>query len=54
MSHPDARFIESLDKATEWLQSRLRRGDVLFTLGAGDVNRVGMMLQEHLQGERNV
>ncbi len=32
--------LEGLDRATAWLQSNLRPGDVVITLGAGDVNRV--------------
>jgi len=39
--HRDARFIARLDACAEFLSSRLHAGDVLITLGAGDVNRVG-------------
>ncbi len=41
MKHADARFIAQLDEVARVLASRLRAGDVLITLGAGDVNRVG-------------
>lgn len=41
MKHRDVRWIDRLDACAEFLSSRLRPGDVLITLGAGDVNRVG-------------
>jgi len=41
MDHRDARFIASLDATTEFLIERSNIGDILITLGAGDVNRVG-------------
>ncbi|MBI5029658.1 MAG: UDP-N-acetylmuramate--L-alanine ligase [Chloroflexi bacterium] len=41
MSHRDAQFIATLDQVLEQLAHRLKPGDVLITLGAGDVNRVG-------------
>ncbi|MEW5721180.1 MAG: UDP-N-acetylmuramate--L-alanine ligase, partial [Chloroflexota bacterium] len=41
MKHPDARFIASLDATTEFLLAHLDPGDILITLGAGDVNHVG-------------
>ena len=40
-NHRDARFIARLEACAEFLSSRLHAGDVLITLGAGDVNRVG-------------
>ncbi len=36
-----ARFVETLDEATSVLLTELRPGDVLLTLGAGDVWKVG-------------
>jgi len=44
MTHRDARFIATLEAAAEFLRERLRAGEILVTLGAGDVNRVGEML----------
>jgi UDP-N-acetylmuramate--alanine ligase len=41
MNHRDARFIASLDAAADFLNEHLNWGDVLITLGAGDVHRVG-------------
>ncbi len=41
MSHPDARYLPSLDEATATLLAEMKPGDVLITLGAGDGNIVG-------------
>lgn len=41
MTHRDARFIPTLEEASRFLSERVQVGDVLITLGAGDVNRVG-------------
>jgi len=41
MSHPDARYLGSLDAAADYLLPRLKSGDVLITLGAGDGYLVG-------------
>jgi UDP-N-acetylmuramate--alanine ligase len=41
MVHRDVRYIADLDDAAAHLVSRLRAGDVLITLGAGDGCRVG-------------
>ncbi len=46
MNHPHKRFIATLDETVEFLQHHLQAGDVLITLGAGDVNQVGMRLLE--------
>lgn len=40
-THRDVQFIAVLDQVVEHLVQRLKPGDVLITLGAGDVNRVG-------------
>jgi UDP-N-acetylmuramate--L-alanine ligase/UDP-N-acetylenolpyruvoylglucosamine reductase len=44
MRHPDATYVGDLAAAAGWLAGRLRPGDVLITLGAGDGYRVGEML----------
>jgi UDP-N-acetylmuramate--alanine ligase len=41
MAHPDARHIAGLDEAVGYLIQRLKPGDVLITLGAGDGYLVG-------------
>lgn len=42
--HPRALHIGSLDDAAAFLRQELRPGDLLITMGAGDVYRVGRML----------
>jgi len=42
--HRDARYIGSLRQAAEYLRQELQPGDLLITMGAGDVNRVAEML----------
>ena len=44
--------IESLDDAVAHLLPRIQPGDVVVTLGAGDVNRICIPLAEHLGGKR--
>jgi UDP-N-acetylmuramate--alanine ligase len=44
MKHKDARFLAKLDEAVDYLARNLKPGDVLITLGAGDVNRVGELV----------
>jgi len=39
--HRDACFAPDFEGAAQWLRSRLREGDLLLTLGAGDVWKVG-------------
>ena len=51
MNHPAARFVASLDECAAWLETELRAGDVLITLGAGDVYRVAHTVARRLQGE---
>lgn len=47
MTHTDMRFVETLDQAEQFLRSELRAGDVLLTLGAGNVNKVAIRLVEN-------
>jgi UDP-N-acetylmuramate--alanine ligase len=46
MNHRDARFIAPLDECAGFLSTHLKLGDILITLGAGDVNRVGARIAE--------
>lgn len=41
MSHPDVRYVATLQEASAYLQTALQPGDVLLTLGAGDGYLVG-------------
>jgi UDP-N-acetylmuramate--alanine ligase len=41
MTHPQARFVSSLDEALAVLQAEVHPGSVVVTLSAGDANRVG-------------
>jgi UDP-N-acetylmuramate--alanine ligase len=49
--HPDARFIAALDGCAQYLARHLKAGDVLVTIGAGDVHRVGEIIAREGQGE---
>jgi UDP-N-acetylmuramate--alanine ligase len=48
MEHLDARYIDALDTAVDFLVGQLRPGDVLLTLGAGDGYQVGEMVIEKI------
>ncbi|MBI4770929.1 MAG: hypothetical protein HY784_11115 [Chloroflexi bacterium] len=49
MVHPDARYVPTLAAAVEAVLAGLKVGDVLVTLGAGDVNTVGAQVLGRLQ-----
>ena len=40
MSHPSARFIASIEDVTVYLHSKVRTGDVVLVLSAGDADRI--------------
>ena len=46
MKHGDAHFIPTLDEVAEHLSQHMVPGNVLITLGAGDVNRLVFLLAE--------
>ena len=46
---PVAQYVASHDAARDALVRDLRPGDVLFTMGAGDVDHVGTMVLESLR-----
>lgn len=48
MQHHDVRFVPALDECADFLAEHLKTGDVLMTLGAGDVNRVSRMVAQKL------
>ena len=49
--HPDVRFVPSLGEIAETLPAELRPGDLVITLGAGDVTKLGPLLLERLAEE---
>ena len=53
MNHPGAQLIANLSEATAMLAKQLVPGDVLITMGAGDVWRVGEELLATLRHEDN-
>lgn len=50
MRHPNAIHIPKRREAADYLLDRVRPGDVILTLGAGDGNMVGQWVVEGLQG----
>jgi UDP-N-acetylmuramate--alanine ligase len=46
--HKDASYIKTQDKAVEWLKEVARPGDLVITLGAGDVWKVGEAFLEKM------
>ncbi len=48
MRHPDARYVEGIVQAASLLEAEVTSGDMVITMGAGDVHRVGEMLSERL------
>lgn len=46
---PAAVYVDSFDEAADRIAADLRAGDVFFTVGAGDVDRVGPMVLERLR-----
>jgi len=49
MEHPDARYVEALETATQVLLDGVRPGDVVITMGAGDGYQVGEWLLAELE-----
>lgn len=49
-SHRDIRYLPNLEDAVAYLLERVKPGDVIITLSAGDGNRVGQMVLERLKG----
>ncbi len=48
--HKDVRFVQDMNEALMMLKKLAVKGDVVLTLGAGNVFRVGEMFVEHLKG----
>ena len=51
--HKEVICTEGIDNAVRYLQKNLRSGDILLTLGAGDVWKVGEAVLEGLEGSGN-
>ena len=49
ITDPPARYAGELDEAARTVAGELRPGDVFFTVGAGDVEKVGPMVLELLE-----
>ncbi|TAK62621.1 MAG: UDP-N-acetylmuramate--L-alanine ligase [Dehalococcoidia bacterium] len=49
VTSPAAVYVDSFDEAADRIAADLRSGDVFFTVGAGDVDRVGPMVLERLR-----
>lgn len=49
--HPDARYVASFDEAVEAVRRSAREGDVVLTMGAGNVTRVADQLARELGAE---
>ncbi|MFN2206067.1 MAG: UDP-N-acetylmuramate--L-alanine ligase [Candidatus Promineifilaceae bacterium] len=49
IEHTSVQYIGQIDSAIEYLLDRIRPGDVVLTLGAGDSNQVGEGLVERLK-----
>lgn len=47
--HPDVRYVDRLSDIAKTLPDSLREGDLVITLGAGDVTRLGPELLERLR-----
>jgi UDP-N-acetylmuramate--alanine ligase len=49
VEHPNVRYTGELDESADAVAEALQSGDVFFTLGAGDVDKVGPMVVEKLK-----
>jgi UDP-N-acetylmuramate--alanine ligase len=47
--HKDVTFISDREKVIEHLATNLKKGDIMITLGAGDVWKIGEQLVERLK-----
>ena len=49
---PAPAYVDSLEEAVERIAAGLEQGDVVLTLGAGDVTKLGPMLRQRLERPR--
>jgi UDP-N-acetylmuramate--alanine ligase len=47
--HPSARYVSSVDEASRMTTLIAQQGDLILTLGAGNVYQVGPMILQRLQ-----
>lgn len=52
--HHDARFVDTLTQGVKELLAECKAGDIVFTLGAGDITKAGPMLLEALHAPASV
>ena len=53
MGHPDARQIDGLEAAAQFLTAKLTPGSVLLVLSAGDADRISRLVYNDLSGQIN-
>jgi UDP-N-acetylmuramate--alanine ligase len=53
MDHIDAHFVPGIKEATEYLIDRLKAGDILIVLSAGDADQIGTNIMESLSHDRS-
>jgi UDP-N-acetylmuramate--alanine ligase len=49
IAKPQPVYLDTIEEATERIAADLRPGDVFFTIGAGDVDRLGPLLKARLE-----
>ena len=49
ITRPAPTYLETFEEATDRIAAALEPGDVFFTIGAGDVDRLGPMLLQRLE-----
>jgi UDP-N-acetylmuramate-alanine ligase len=54
MVHPDVRFMENNQQATDYLLNNLQGGDVLVVLSAGDADQISRDIVVSLSKNGNV
>ena len=52
--HPSVRYVESFDEAAGITSSEAKQGDLILTLGAGNVHQVGPMILQRLQAAQPI
>jgi UDP-N-acetylmuramate--alanine ligase len=52
ITRPQPVYVETFEEAEERIAANLRLGDVFFTIGAGDVDRLGPLLKARLEARQ--